>query len=40
MKYLKVGHPLAVDELFKENIHKIFWGCLLLAMWNAIVIMG
>ena len=23
--------------LFKENIRKIFWGCLLLPVWNAIV---
>ena len=22
---------------FKENIHKIFWGCLLLLVWNAVV---
>ena len=22
---------------FKENIHKIFWGCLLLPVWNAVV---
>ena len=27
-------------KYFKENIRKIFWGCLLLPMWNAIVNMG
>ena len=29
-----------VFEYFKENIHKIFWGCLLLPMWNAVGNMG
>ena len=25
---------------FKENISKIFWGCLLLPVWNAVVNIG
>ena len=25
---------------FKENIHKIFRGCLLLPVWNSVVNMG
>ena len=31
---------LAGYNLFKENIRKIFWGCLLLPVWNVIVNMG
>ena len=28
------------DPHFKGNIYKIFWGCLLLPMWNAVVNVG
>ena len=25
---------------FKENTHKIFWGCLFIPVWNAVVNVG
>ena len=34
------GSPSSINLLFKENIRKIFWGYLLLPVWNAIVNMG
>ena len=36
---VKKGHITAgwVGACFKENIHKILWGCLLLPVRNAIV---
>ena len=36
----QMGIGISYSTYFKENIHKIFWGYLLLLVWNAVVHVG
>ena len=39
-KFLTIKKLDFFTKNFKENVSKIFWGCLLLPVWNAIINMG